>query len=75
MKAVALGVVFFGYVVLVYGVNHVTNGCASFTSVLWPGKWTGDPCTGLTTSSATNTTPSATAPGPKSVNAAAGSGA
>lgn len=33
---------------LVYGINHVTGGCYSFTQVAWPsgGNLPTDPCTG-----------------------------
>lgn len=33
---------------MVYGINHVTNGCYSFKQVAWPsgGSLPADPCTG-----------------------------
>lgn len=45
MKAVALLTVYVGYVVLAYGLNHVTGGCVSFKQTAFPSSTpVTDPC-------------------------------
>lgn len=47
MKAVALGVVFLGYSVLVFGWDHLRGGCLSVKDIVWPsGGVPTDPCAG-----------------------------
>lgn len=61
MKAVALLVVYMGYVLVAYGVNHVTGGCVSFKDTVLPvGGSISDPCNGSGTTGSTSQTGSQT---------------
>jgi hypothetical protein len=52
MKAVALGVMFVGYVALVSGVNHIMGGCMPLKSIVWPStSAVSDPCSSTTAAS------------------------
>jgi hypothetical protein len=52
VKAVALLVVYMGYVLVAYGVNHVTGGCVSFKDTILPvGGSISDPCSSSSSTS------------------------
>lgn len=62
MKAVAIAVMFSGYVLLVYGLNHIQKGCLGFKALAWPSGGTpADPCAGLSPTSASGGTASTSA--------------
>jgi len=59
VKGIALLVVYAGYVLVAYGINHITGGCVSFKNTAWPtGGTVTDPCKGGVTT--TPGTPAAT---------------
>lgn len=56
MKALAIAVVFTGYVLVVYGWNHLQKGCVGLKDLAWPsGGVPTDPCAGLSNNPSAST--------------------
>jgi hypothetical protein len=56
MKAVALLLLYAGYALVVYGVDHVTGNCTPFKSVIWVGTTSSVSCGGGPAGAATSST-------------------
>lgn len=61
MPVLSFGIAWFGYTLLAYGVATVRGCNVTFTSIAWPGKWTGcnPDAPGAGSRTGTGTTPSA----------------